>query len=617
MAAAPEQQLALFKQGAVDLVSEPDLLARLRLGRPLIVKLGLDPTAPDLHLGHTVVLKKLRQFQDLGHVAHLILGDFTGRIGDPTGRNATRPPLSDEEIRKNAETYEAQAFRVLDRARTVLHFNGTWLGKLSSVEVIQLAAKYTVARLLERDDFKKRFQGGVAISVHELLYPLMQAYDSVAIRADVELGGTDQLFNLLVGRDIMRDYALAPQIVLTTPLLEGTDARWVDGKLAGDKMSKSLGNYVGITEPPNEIFGKLMSISDPLMWRYFELLSERSAPERQELQAGHPMEAKKALAREIVARFHSEEAAQGAQAAFERTARGEDAREAHFVGVPQAASPRKTIDLLTRISLAADRSQFGEGSKEWRVIQQLEDASKARRLIEQGAVQIGGQTVRDPEKPISAQSPWVVTLGGWTHLRVEERLPREEVEKLRRALENPTYRSGALRLLAKWQSEENLKKDAETERLLKEVVQENRVDIEQLFRALPDQIEGYWISPGGEISPQKPGYLPSSGILPRNDGAAFLALAWVDDCWAPLSEAAVHTWVYTIGLLEKDDWSGVVEGATWRFVEASGWPAYRVCTGFDDPLPRKKVAQLYGPEAAKRARPDRRIIQLRFDPKRT
>jgi tyrosyl-tRNA synthetase len=307
------QALELIKRGAEELIVEDELVRKLARGKPLRVKLGLDPTAPDLHLGHTVVINKLRHFQELGHQVQFLIGDFTGMIGDPTGKNQTRPPLSREQILENAKSYREQAFKILDPERTQILFNSAWSDKLGAEGMIRLAARYTVARILERDDFAKRYRAGQPIAVHELLYPLMQGYDSVAMQADVELGGTDQKFNLLVGRELQKDFGQEPQCVLTTPLLEGLDGV--------NKMSKSLGNYVGIAEAPAEIFGKLMSISDALMWRYIELLSfEPLATVRQwrsEVEAGsNPRDVKIRFAQEIVARFHSRTAAERAAEEF-------------------------------------------------------------------------------------------------------------------------------------------------------------------------------------------------------------------------------------------------------------------------------------------------------------
>jgi len=301
-----DEQLTYLKKGSAEIIREADLRAKLEksraTGKPLRVKLGMDPTAPDLHLGHTVVLRKLKHFQDLGHTAIFLIGDFTGMIGDPTGRSATRPPLTREQIEQNAETYKAQVFKILDPAKTVVDFNRRWFGPMSSDEFVRLAARYTVSQLLEREDFHKRFQDEKPISVHELLYPLVQGYDSVALEADVELGGTDQKFNLLVGRELQRAYGQESQVVLTTPILEGLDGV--------QKMSKSLGNAIGIHEPPLEMYGKVMSISDEMMWRYYELLTDVQVSEIEKMKREtHPMAAKKELARRIVGDFHSAEAA--------------------------------------------------------------------------------------------------------------------------------------------------------------------------------------------------------------------------------------------------------------------------------------------------------------------
>jgi tyrosyl-tRNA synthetase len=302
-----DEQITYIKKGAAEIIREADLRAKLEksraTGKPLRVKLGMDPTAPDLHLGHTVVLRKLKHFQDLGHTAIFLIGDFTGMIGDPTGRSATRPPLSREQIEQNAETYKAQVFKILDPQKTVIDFNRRWMGALSSDDFVKLTAKYTVSQLLEREDFHKRFQEEKPISVHELLYPLVQGYDSVALEADVELGGTDQKFNLLVGRELQRAYGQESQVVLTTPILEG----WRPGP---EKMSKSLDNAIGIQEPPLEMYGKLMAISDDRMWRYYELLTDVRVAEIEKMKREtHPMQAKKDLARTIVTDFHSAEAA--------------------------------------------------------------------------------------------------------------------------------------------------------------------------------------------------------------------------------------------------------------------------------------------------------------------
>src|SRR5262245_14652684 len=306
----PEEQIEYLKKGSEDLIKEEDLLAKLKKGKPLLVKTGFDPTAPDLHLGHAVLLRKMKHFQDLGHAVIFVIGDFTGMIGDPTGRSVTRKPLTREEIEKNAETYKAQVFKILDPKKTVIEFNRRWFAKFTADDFVRLAAKYTVSQMLEREDFHKRFQDEKPIAIHELLYPLAQGYDSVALEADVELGGTDQKFNLLVGRELQKAYGQSSQVVLTTPILEGLDGV--------QKMSKSLGNAIGIQEPPLEMYGRLMSISDELMWRYYELLTDVSLAdiEAMKLQVGsgkaHPMEVKKELAERIVKDFHSREAAQRA-----------------------------------------------------------------------------------------------------------------------------------------------------------------------------------------------------------------------------------------------------------------------------------------------------------------
>src|SRR5262245_46615400 len=308
-----EEQMIELRRGTEEILLEADLVRKLGRGKPLRIKAGFDPTAPDLHLGHTVLINKMRQFQEQGHEVVFLIGDFTGLIGDPSGRNATRPPLTPEEIKANARTYEEQIYKILDPKRTTIDFNSRWMNEMGAAGLVKLAARHTVARMLERDDFNKRYKAGQPIAVHEFLYPLVQGYDSVALRADVELGGTDQKFNLLVGRQLQEAYGQEPQVVLTMPLLEGLDGV--------QKMSKSLGNYVGITEPPGEMFGKLMSVSDELMWRYFELLSFRSSAEiatlqRQVSEGRNPRDVKFELAKEIVARFHDKSAADGAQADF-------------------------------------------------------------------------------------------------------------------------------------------------------------------------------------------------------------------------------------------------------------------------------------------------------------
>jgi tyrosyl-tRNA synthetase len=388
-----DQQVARLTQGCVDVVRLDALRARLALGRPLVVKVGFDPTAPDLHLGHTVLIRKMKHFQDLGHTVVFVVGDFTAMIGDPTGRSKTRPPLSAADIERNAETYTNQVFKLLDREKTVVEFNSRWLIPLGSDGLIRLAAKYNVAQMMERREFRQRFDGGQPIAVHEFLYPLVQAYDSVALRADVELGGTDQLFNLNVGRDIMPAFDLPPQIVMTTPLLEGLDGI--------EKMSKSLGNYVGVTEAPREMFGKLMSISDALMWRYYRLLTDLTEADlsgllgRVERGELHPKAAKIDLSRRIVAEFHDAAAADAAVAEFERVhARGELPSELREVRVEFGAEADRALPrLLVDAGLAASTSEAG-------------------RKIQQGGVKVDGERVTDVKRRIGrAALPLVLQAG--------------------------------------------------------------------------------------------------------------------------------------------------------------------------------------------------------------
>lgn len=385
-----DEQLAVLLRGTVDVEVVDELKKKLDKSRaedrPLTVKLGCDPTAPDLHLGHTVVLNKLRQFQELGHRVVFLIGDFTARIGDPTGKSATRPPLSEDAILQNAATYRRQVFKILDESKTEIRFNSEWLGKMGFDDVIRLAARYSVARMLERDDFEKRLSEGRPISMHELLYPLAQGYDSVALKADVELGGTDQRFNLLVGRDLMRHYGLEPQCIITTPILEGTNAVEVDGRIQGDKMSKSLGNYVGVEEEPQQQFGKVMSVCDALMWRYFELLSKASADEITALRQGHPKAAKVALAKEVVARFHGTAAAEEAHRAFEelfgRGKRNEIPEDAPTVTIDSQGKPTPLSRILVEAALVSSNSD-------------------ARRQIAQSAVSIDGERVVDPKAELA------------------------------------------------------------------------------------------------------------------------------------------------------------------------------------------------------------------------
>lgn len=380
-----EEQLEVLRQGAVDLVTEEELAAKLersrREDRPLVVKVGFDPSAPDIHLGHTVVMRKMKQFQDLGHEVVFVVGDFTGMIGDPTGKSKTRPQLTPEQIRANAETYERQAFHILDPQHSRTAFNSSWLNELGAAGLIRLAAKYTVARMLERDDFRKRYESQQPISLHEFLYPLAQAYDSVALKADVEMGGTDQLFNLLVGRDIMREYGLEPQVILTMPLLVGTDGV--------EKMSKSLDNYIAIEDPPDQMYGKVMSLSDETMWTYYELCTELCADTvlaiRRDVEQGelHPKRAKQHLARTIVADFWDEDAASAAEAEFEKIFAGgglpTDMPEHRVAGT----DPVGIVEVMTGCGFAKSNSE-------------------ARRLIQQGAVTLDGDRVASFEDTVPA-----------------------------------------------------------------------------------------------------------------------------------------------------------------------------------------------------------------------
>jgi tyrosyl-tRNA synthetase len=394
------EQLDILTRGCVDVVTRGALEAKLRRGRPLTVKVGFDPTAPDIHLGHTVLMRKMRQFQDLGHRVVYVIGDFTGMIGDPTGRSKTRPPLSREEIERNAETYKKQAFKILDPAKTEIRFNREWLGALGSDGFIRLAATYNVARMLERRDFRQRFDAGQPISLHEFLYPMAQAYDSVALKADVELGGTDQLFNLNVGRDIMPAYGLEPQVVLTTPLLEGTDGV--------EKMSKSLGNYVGVSEPPADMYAKLLSISDELMWRYYGLLTDVSPAElEKEKAAGRPMASKMALARRLVADFHGGEAAAEAEAEWRRVHQ-ERQTPSDMPAVSVPAGSYKPHELLARAGLTRSNSE-------------------GVRLLRQGAVRRDGAPVEPgAELRLEPGASLVLSIGPARFVRVQASAPGEK-----------------------------------------------------------------------------------------------------------------------------------------------------------------------------------------------
>jgi tyrosyl-tRNA synthetase len=390
----PEAEaLALLTKGCVDVVTAEGLKLKLARGKPLTVKVGFDPTAPDIHLGHTVLMRKMKHFQDLGHRVVFVIGDFTGMIGDPTGKSKTRPPLDRAEIERNAETYKQQAFKILDPLTTEVRFNSEWLGALGSDGFVRLAATYNVARMLERRDFRQRFDAGQPISIHEFLYPLAQAYDSVALRADVELGGTDQLFNLNVGRDIMPAFGLEPQVVMTTPLLEG-----IDGV---EKMSKSLGNYVGVTEAPDSMFAKLMSISDLLMWRYYTLLTDLAPAEiEKEREAGRPMASKLALGRRIVGDFHGPQAAEVAEREWRRVhQQGEVPSDLRLVTVTAGAHPLREVLVLA--GLAASKSE-------------------AERLVRARAVRRDG-TVVEAGQPLTlaAGEAAVLSVGPARHVRIK------------------------------------------------------------------------------------------------------------------------------------------------------------------------------------------------------
>jgi len=389
MMRSPEQQLEYLRKGAVQIESEPELLAKLRRsvsgGAPLAVKVGFDPSAPDIHLGHTVLLRKMKHFQDLGHRVIFVIGDFTGLIGDPTGRSRTRPQLSRDEVAANAETYKRQAFKILDPVVTEIRFNSEWLGKLDAEGFIRLAGKYTVARMLERDDFSRRHKNNEPIGIHEFLYPLAQAYDSVFLKADVELGGTDQTFNLLVGRRIMGAYGMEPQVILTTPLLEGTDGV--------EKMSKSLDNYIGIDESPQEIFGKTMSISDDLMWRYYELCTDLSLEEigkmKRQVAEGslHPRKVKSELAASIVAGFHGPDAAAAASAEFDKIfTQRETPTDVPEMKLSCAREPMAVARLLVALGLASSNTQ-------------------ARDLIDQGGVTLDGVKASGTRMEIDVSKP--------------------------------------------------------------------------------------------------------------------------------------------------------------------------------------------------------------------
>ncbi len=392
--ASIEEQLELIERGAVDCISREELIKKLKksqaTGVPLKIKAGFDPTAPDLHLGHTVLLQKLKHFQDLGHDIYFLIGDFTGMIGDPTGKSETRKALTVEQVAENAESYKTQVFKILDPDRTQVVFNSSWLGKLTSIDMIRLASELTVARMLEREDFRNRFESGKPISIHEFLYPLIQGYDSVAMQADVELGGTDQLFNVLMGRDLQRSHGQEPQVVLTMPLLEGLDGV--------NKMSKSLGNYIGITETADNIYGKVLSLSDDLMFRYFALLSDLSSKEIEDLKnrveklAVHPKEVKKQLARELTARFHGKEAARTAEENFEKVFQKggvpDDVPEVKCTAAKPIALPQLLVDAGL-----------------------VQSTSEGRRMIQQSAVSIDGGKVTDVHSVIEPSGELLIKVG--------------------------------------------------------------------------------------------------------------------------------------------------------------------------------------------------------------
>ncbi|KUK82748.1 MAG: Tyrosine--tRNA ligase [Pelotomaculum thermopropionicum] len=400
------EQLEIIKRGAVEIIPEQELKDKLKRsidsGRPLMIKLGLDPTAPDIHLGHTVVLQKLKQFQDLGHQVNLILGDFTARIGDPSGKSETRRQLDEEQVLANAATYEKQIFKILDRAKTRVVFNSRWLAPLTFAQIIELSAKYTVARMLERDDFDRRFKENLPISIHEFFYPLMQGYDSVALEADVELGGTDQKFNLLMGRTLQKEYGQEPQVVLMMPILEGLDGV--------NKMSKSLGNYIGINETPREMYGKTMSLSDELILRYFELVTAVPLEELRAIEAGlkngamHPRDVKMRLAREIVGQYHGPEAALAAEAEFKRIFQNRD--------LP---------DEIPALQLAKD--DYADGTiwlpKLIVLAKMAGSTSEARRLIQQGGVRVDGERIKDPGYTLKPVSNIIIQVGKRKFARLE------------------------------------------------------------------------------------------------------------------------------------------------------------------------------------------------------
>ena len=396
-----QEQLRIIRRGAVEIIDEKEfsglLEKSIKAGKSLRVKAGFDPTAPDLHLGHTVLLQKMKQFQDLGHEIIFLVGDFTGMIGDPTGRSETRKSLTGEEVKENALTYLQQVFKILDEKKTVVKYNSEWMSRFTSTDMINLAARYTVARMLERDDFQKRLSKNLPVSIHELIYPLIQGYDSVALKADVELGGTDQKFNLLVGRDLQRAYGMAPQTVLTMPLLEGTDGV--------QKMSKSLGNSIGVFDPPGEMYGKIMSVSDDLMWRFYELLSDTEEKELEKIKteaasgAVNPKEIKMRLAKELVARYHSTESAQKAGQEFDSVFKNKNLPEDIPTKKTWGSESRWICKVLTENSLT-------------------ESTSVARRLIEQGAVFINGERQRNARRDLQGNQEYLIKVGKKRFLKI-------------------------------------------------------------------------------------------------------------------------------------------------------------------------------------------------------
>ena len=396
-----QEQLRIIRRGAVEIIDEKEfsglLEKSIKAGKSLRVKAGFDPTAPDLHLGHTVLLQKMKQFQDFGHEIIFLVGDFTGMIGDPTGRSETRKSLTEEEVKESALTYLQQVFKILDEKKTVVKYNSEWMSRFTSTDMINLAARYTVARMLERDDFQKRLSKNLPVSIHELIYPLIQGYDSVALKADVELGGTDQKFNLLVGRDLQRAYGMAPQTVLTMPLLEGTDGV--------QKMSKSLGNSIGVFDPPGEMYGKIMSVSDDLMWRFYELLSDTEEKELEKIKteaasgAVNPKEIKMRLAKELVARYHSTESAQKAGQEFDSVFKNKNLPEDIPTKKTWGSESRWICKVLTENSLT-------------------ESTSVARRLIEQGAVFINGERQRNARRDLQGNQEYLIKVGKKRFLKI-------------------------------------------------------------------------------------------------------------------------------------------------------------------------------------------------------